>query len=57
MESLHRDLEEIEATAEKGRHDFYRSLTRAFGLEYARALIGWTKLAERRLSRQKAGAR
>ena len=54
MESLQSELERIERTADGSREDFYPSLTRAFGLEYARALIHWTKIVERRLAEQPA---
>jgi PadR family transcriptional regulator AphA len=57
MESLQDDLERIDVEASDGPEDFYPSLTRAYGLEYARALIRWTKLVERRIAQQPATAR
>jgi DNA-binding PadR family transcriptional regulator len=57
MESLERDLEAIEAGTDPSPDDLYRSLTRAYGLEYTRALTRWTKLAETRLARQPEAAR
>jgi hypothetical protein len=51
MDALKSDLERIEAAAGgSGPEDFHPSLTRAYGLEYARALIRWTKIAERRIA-------
>ncbi len=57
MESLESDLERMEGAADSSPEDFYPSLTRAYGLEYARALIRWTRIVERRLARQPAARR
>jgi DNA-binding PadR family transcriptional regulator len=48
-EELRSVLEKIEARADP--EDLHRALTRAWGLEYAAALIRWAKRAERELSR------
>ena len=57
MEELRDDLERMEAEAGEGPKDAYPALTRAYGLEYARALIRWTKLVERRLKHESVSAR
>jgi DNA-binding PadR family transcriptional regulator len=57
MEELRDDLERIEAEASEGRTEPYGALTRAYGLEYARAAIRWTKLVERRLAHERVKAR
>jgi PadR family transcriptional regulator, regulatory protein AphA len=47
-EELRSVLEEIEARADPD--DLHRALTRAWGLEYAAALIRWAKRSERELA-------
>lgn len=53
MEQLKAELEAIDAT---GSDDLYPSLTRLYGLEYAKAIIRWAKAAERELASVEATA-
>lgn len=47
---------EIEAIDAEGRDDLYPRLTRLYGLEYAKAIIRWTRAAERELSGERTPA-
>jgi PadR family transcriptional regulator, regulatory protein AphA len=53
MEQLKDELEAIEASRSG---DLYPRLTRLYGLEYAKAIIRWTKIVERELESVKARA-
>jgi DNA-binding PadR family transcriptional regulator len=53
MERLKDELEAIEANHSG---DLYPRLTRLYGLEYAKAIIRWTKIVERELASVKAQA-
>jgi DNA-binding PadR family transcriptional regulator len=53
MEQLKAELEEIEANRSG---DLYPRLTRLYGLEYAKAIIRWTKAVERELTSVEARA-
>ena len=53
MERLKEELEAIEGSRPG---DLYPRLTRLYGLEYAKAIIRWTKIVERELESVKATA-
>jgi DNA-binding PadR family transcriptional regulator len=57
MEQLRDDLERMEAEAGDRPKNPYSALTRAYGLEYAHAVIRWTKGVERRLAHQRVRSR
>jgi PadR family transcriptional regulator AphA len=52
MESLKRELEEIDARAGDTARDFYSNLTRRYGHRYADAIIRWATEVEQDLARR-----
>jgi DNA-binding PadR family transcriptional regulator len=53
-EQLKRELEQLDADAADDRDDFFPSLTRRYGFEYAEAVIRWARAAERELAAAEA---
>jgi DNA-binding PadR family transcriptional regulator len=52
FEELEAELKQIDEHATARQNDFYPSLTRRYGHEYARALIRWARATEEDLARQ-----